>query len=214
MNRHVRPDAVLAFDHLIVTVKDFDAAADRIYAEHGLASVAGGVHPGHGTGNRVIPLGRDYVELMAVVDDDEAARSPLGRWVTERVAHGDNPAALCLRTDEIEGIAERLDLELLEMSRRRTDGGVLRWRLAGLDAALSDGLPFFIEWLMAPGDHPGHMSAGHANPPIGIDWVEIGGNRDKLEAWVGPHDLALRAVDAEPGIRRFGIRTERGVVQL
>ena len=205
---------MLAFDHVIITVKDFDAAADRIYAEHRLASVTGGVHPGHGTGNRVIPLGRDYVELMAVVDDDEAAQSPLGHWVKERVAHGDNPGALCLRTDEIEGIAERLDLELLEMSRRRPDGGVLRWRLAGLDAALSDGLPFFIEWLMAPDDHPGQAAAAHATPPVGIDWVEIGADHDEIEAWLGPHDLALRVVDTGSGVQRVGIRTERGVIAL
>ncbi len=205
---------MLALDHVIITVRDLDAASDRIYAEHGLASVVGGRHPGHGTGNRIIPLGPDYVELMAVVDGDEAAQSPMGRWVSERVVNGDDPAVLCLRTDEIVAVAKRLDLELLEMSRRKPDGGELRWRLAGLDNALSDGLPFFIEWDIAPGDHPGHMVAAHANPPVGIEWVEMGGSREQLDAWIGPHDLDLRAVGAGPGVRGVGIRTERGVIGL
>src|SRR5262245_6695165 len=76
---------VLALDHVIVVVADLDSAAGRLYREHGLASVAGGRHAGHGTGNRIVPLGSTYIELMAVVDPDEAASSPVGSWVGQRV---------------------------------------------------------------------------------------------------------------------------------
>ena len=41
-------------------------------------SVAGGAHEGVGTHNRLVPLGADYVELLAIADPDEAAASPLG----------------------------------------------------------------------------------------------------------------------------------------
>ena len=67
---------VLALDHVIVTVHELDAAARRYHEEHGLGSVPGGRHAGHGTGNRIVPLGTSYIELMAVVDGDEAASSP------------------------------------------------------------------------------------------------------------------------------------------
>jgi hypothetical protein len=53
---------VLALDHVIVMVQDLDAAARRCYEATGLASVAGGRHPGHGTGNRIVPLGGSYIE--------------------------------------------------------------------------------------------------------------------------------------------------------
>ena len=75
---------MLAIDHVIVVVDDLDAAAARLLDEHGLASLPGGRHEGHGTGNRIVPLGPDYLELMAVVDADEAVGSPLGAWVAER----------------------------------------------------------------------------------------------------------------------------------
>ena len=92
---------MLEFDHVIFAVRDFDDFAGRLRSDHGLGSAPGGAHPGHGTGNRIVPLGADYIELMSVVDAEEAAASPLGRWVTERVASGEGPAALCLRSDDI-----------------------------------------------------------------------------------------------------------------
>jgi Glyoxalase-like domain len=45
---------VLAVDHVVV-VHDLMAAARRYYEQTGLASVVGGLHPGHGTGNRIVP---------------------------------------------------------------------------------------------------------------------------------------------------------------
>ena len=39
-------------------------------------------------GNRIVPLGRDYIELLAVVDEDQASGSPVGRAVRERVDLG------------------------------------------------------------------------------------------------------------------------------
>jgi hypothetical protein len=39
---------------------------------YGLASIEGGRHPGWGTANRIIPLGDAYIELVTVVDDEEA----------------------------------------------------------------------------------------------------------------------------------------------
>ncbi len=95
---------MLAVDHVIVVVHDLDAAARRYDKQLGLGSVAGGRHAEHGTGNRIVPLGDSYIELMAVVDRDEAASSSLGSWVERRL--GEAPVALCLRTDDIEAAAE------------------------------------------------------------------------------------------------------------
>lgn len=44
-------------DHLIVCVGDLDEAARSFKDRLGLNSVEGGRHPGHGTANRIIPLG-------------------------------------------------------------------------------------------------------------------------------------------------------------
>jgi hypothetical protein len=202
---------VLAIDHVIVVVADLDDSARRLLDDTGLASVAGGRHPGHGTGNRIVPLGDSYVELMAVVDRGEAASSPLGTWVARRLAEvGEAPAALCLRSDDVDAIARRTGRLPEPMSRLRPDGVTLGWELVALDAAVADGLPFFIRWHVADGDHPGRVPAAHRCAVLGIDWVEIGGDGDRLASWLGPHRLPLRLVDGPPGPRRVAVAVADG----
>ena len=201
----------MAVDHVIVVVHDLDTAARRYDEELGLASVAGGRHAGHGTGNRIVPLGGSYVELMAVVDRGEAASSPLGRWVERRLGEvGEAPVALCLRTDDIEAVAQRTDRQPLPMSRTRPDGIELEWHIMALDAALTEGLPFFIQWHVSDVDHPGRALVEHRCAAVGIDWVELGGDEVRLASWLGPHQLDLRHVVGAPGPRRIAVAVANG----
>ncbi len=166
---------MIAIDHVIVLVPDLDRGAAQLLDRFGLSSVPGGRHAGHGTGNRVVPLGGDYLELMAVVDSVEAAESPLGRWAAAHTTADLTPAALCLRTDDIESIAALLGEEAGAMSRRLPDGSVLSWHLAGLPGMLGpDNLPFFIEWHCDPADHPGATPIDHRVETSGITEVKIG----------------------------------------
>jgi len=63
--------SVLTLSQIIVGVTDLDAATARFQAL-GFEVLDGGVHPGVGTANRVIPLGAQYIELLGVVDATEA----------------------------------------------------------------------------------------------------------------------------------------------
>ena len=71
----------MELDHVLIAVDDLEAAAKEVEERLGLASVAGGRHHGLGTANRIVPLGETYLELVAVVDDAEAAASGFGSWV-------------------------------------------------------------------------------------------------------------------------------------
>lgn len=205
----------LEIDHVIVVVADLAAAARRFCDDFGLASVAGGRHRGHGTANRIVPLGDTYVELMGVVDEAEAGGSPLGRFVRQRAEGGDRLAALCLRTASLDDLCMRLDLDAVAMTRDRPDGVQLAWRIAGLDRALGpDALPFFIEWEIELSDHPGRMAAPHSVTPHGIAWVEMGGPEETLAAWLGDHDLDIKVTGLRPGIRRVGLRVGGDIVEL
>jgi len=62
-------------DHVVMAVRDLDDAGDRLLRDHGLASVPGGRHARWGTANRIVPLGEDYIELIGVVDGEQAART-------------------------------------------------------------------------------------------------------------------------------------------
>jgi glyoxalase-like protein len=64
-------------DHAVYGTADLAAAA-RIEAQLGLTAVAGGRHDRVGIHNRIVPLGGgSSLELLAVADPEEAARSAL-----------------------------------------------------------------------------------------------------------------------------------------
>ena len=206
----------IRIDHVIYAVEDLDAAADRFRVEFGLDSIAGGEHPGWGTANRIVPLGREYLELIAVVDRDMAAASDFGRPVLEAVANGRPLVGWMVQPHDIHCVARRLGLDVVQGSRTRPDGSTLTWQLAGVaPARASDALPIFIQWDAAAGSHPGAAAAQHASRPHGFAWIEIGADEHALRDWLGDHDLPLRLVSAEPpGLTAVAIGTDAGEIVL
>jgi len=189
-----------SIDHVIVLVADLDDAAATMRSDHGLESLEGGRHAGHGTANRIVPLGDTYLELMGVVDEAEATGSPMGRWALGNRRDDLVPAALCIRTDDIGSEAARLGLKSLAMSRARPDGVILSWRLVGASELFAGAsLPFFIQW-DAPLLHPGRAPIEHRVAVHGIERVEIRGDADELRARVGADDLPLSITAGAPGI--------------
>ena len=53
----------MRIDHAIIGARDIDAVADRLWEQHGLASLPGGRHPGWGTHNRIVPLAGSSQEM-------------------------------------------------------------------------------------------------------------------------------------------------------
>ncbi len=101
--------AGVRIDHVIVASADLDAAAARLEAEHGLRASGGGRHEGLGTHNRIVPLGGGYLEILAVADAEEAARSQLGRALAASIARtGEGLMGWALAVDDVVPVAERL----------------------------------------------------------------------------------------------------------
>lgn len=185
----------LELDHIVVCVPDLAEAARDYQERLGLTAVEGGRHSGHGTANRLIPLGDVYIELLAVVEAKEAKTSALGTWAMHRAAVP-GADAVCLRTDDIDEVSERLDLQTMNMSRVTPDGVILDWRLAGLKQALSNGVPFFIQWDIPDDLHPGRVQVEHQAGPVGLGSVTIAGDIEQLGRWVeGVPGLELRSGD-------------------
>jgi hypothetical protein len=205
----------MQIDHVVYGVRDLEAAASRIEEEFGLGSVSGGRHPGWGTGNRIVPLGPNYVELLAAVDRGEAERSELGQSLIAAVANGDRFLGWCVSTDDIDAVAARLDLPVTAGTRERPDGNVLRWRSAGLERALAEpSLPFFITWDVPADLHPGRMGADHVARPQGIDWLEIGGDALRLNEWLDGSELPVRVIGGPPGVLAVGIAAQPDEIVL
>ncbi|MGH9018361.1 MAG: VOC family protein, partial [Acidimicrobiales bacterium] len=94
----------------IVLVADL-ATARRHMEGIGFTVLDGGRHPGRGTANLIVPFGRQYLELLAVVDSTEAAASPQGRPVLAALERrGPGLARWSVESADIEARGRRLGL--------------------------------------------------------------------------------------------------------
>jgi hypothetical protein len=154
-------------DHVLLAVRDLDAAALWIRERHHLTPVPGGRHPGVGTANMIVPLGDDYLELIAVVDPAEAALSPFRQGLATAPETGAAIATWAVRVTDIDAQKQRLDRAgiategPLPGSRLRPDGVLLEWRTLHIGSGLEQAIPFFIEWKVGAGAHPGAIAVEH-----------------------------------------------------
>ena len=205
----------MSIGQVILGVQDLDVAAADC-AALGLAVVDGGVHPGVGTANRLVPLGDSYLELLAVVDRGEAEGNLYGRSLLDTTAAGDRLVRWSVRSHAIEATAQRLGLEVTHRNRRRPDGSLLTWRSAGGELALELGwLPFFMQW-DDDDQFPGLTPAVHPVGPCSLAWIELATpDPERLERWTdGEAGLPLRLVEGEPGLRAVAVATPDGEVVI
>ena len=206
---------LLVLSQVIVGVRDLYDAADR-FRRLGFDVLDGGVHPGLGTANRVIPLGAQYVELLGVVSPEQARDNAFGRALLRATADRDRLVRWSLRTDAIDEVAARLGLRVEHRQRLRPDGELLTWRAAGLDVALADGtMPFFMQW-----DHeeqyPGVMPAAHPNGARRVTSLTVTPREpDRFRDWTVDADVPLRVSNRpDPGLWDAGIETDRGELTI
>lgn len=207
---------MLSIDHVVLGVADLEASAARIFGEHGLGSIPGGRHAAWGTGNRLIPLGDEYVELLAVVDPDVASAHDFGRFMQALTAEGDRWFTICLADDDLAGTAARLGLDVVTGERERPDGSVVRWRSCGLeDPKRAPWMPFFIDWDVPLALHPGRAQVEHRVRPTGIAWIAMGDD-GPLRDWLGGdgEGLPIRIVDGEPGVHAVAVSAADGEIVL
>jgi len=145
---------ITRFDHAVIAVRDL-AAATQTYQTLGFTVSPGGKHTGRGTENAIIRFGLDYLELLAIADEQEARAQGLNRAALADFLreHDGGLVGYALAAQNIAEDAERLRAFGLavdgpfEMSRERPDGTTLAWHLA-----VPEGIPwrrpwpFLIEW--------------------------------------------------------------------
>ena len=182
----------MRIDHVIWKADDLDRGAAHVTAEYGLREGGGGRHVGIGTHNRTFPLGGGYLEVLAVIDPEEATRSPLGQAI---VAAPEGLFGWAVAVEDVEAVAERLGLALMRIER---DG--MTASLAGVDESMAEPpLPFFIQ------RDPGSVNPSLRGDAGGIAWLELGGDAERMRTWLDGADLALRFADGAPGLHAVGL---------
>jgi len=199
----------LWFGNLVVGVSDLDAAAEQ-FRSVGLDVLDGGRHVQFGTANRVIPFGRSYLELLAVVDRAVAETTWFGRSLLAHLARREGLVRWSLRSHRLDAVAASLGLAIERRSRTTPGGRLLQWRAAGLELSLEHAwLPFFVEW--PDGDFPGGQPATHEVAVGDIAWMALTpGDGDRLARWLCGAVVPLRHVPGEPGLTACGIGLDGG----
>ena len=67
---------MLVLDHIAVAATDLAAGAQAVEAKLGLPLQPGGQHPHMGTHNRLMTLGPDYLEVIAIDPEGAAPAQP------------------------------------------------------------------------------------------------------------------------------------------
>src|SRR5262249_22321752 len=95
-------------DHVLLPVADLEVSAHQMDERYGLQANPGGRHAAGGTANYIVPLGRQYLELIAVVAPDEVKNSHLGARVEQAVREGQTFVAWALRTSDLDALRAKL----------------------------------------------------------------------------------------------------------
>lgn len=212
----------MRLDHIVFAAgpDGVTATAARLSEVLGEEFLDGGVHPRFGTRNRILPLaGGTYFEIVEVLDHPASDKAPFGQAVRARSELGGGWMGWVVAVDDIAPFEQRLGRESVNGNRHRPDGTELLWKQLGVKGLQADPqLPFFVQWISDPADHP---SAG-ASGAISLESLEIAGDPARVSEWLGqPVEHPLEDVKVEwvapngtPGIVAAQFLTPTGMVRI
>jgi Glyoxalase-like domain len=187
----------MRLDHVsyAVAADDLAQTVQRLGAQLGAAFSDGGLHPQFGTRNFVLPLdGGCYVEVVSALDHPAVDRAPFGQAVKRRADSGGGWLGWVVAVPDVTPVEQRLGRSAVDGHRHRPDGAELHWKQIGVMALMDDPqLPFFVQWLTSPDEHPG---AGGGR--VRLETIELAGEAGTISAWLGePSDHPLDEVKVE-----------------
>jgi hypothetical protein len=193
----------MRLDHILLAVRDLDAATTDYRDRLRMDARVGGVHPGVGTRNSLVHFGTAYLELIGVDD----AALPRGQALAGYLEQGDAPYTFALAVADLEATSATLRARGLAVdtprdgSRKTPEGVLLRWRAADLRPGTtlpshdSPQLPFLIEWgqdeagrgwfddRVALGAHAAGWGAVHALLIATHDAAGLAAEYERLLGW-------------------------------
>src|SRR5215470_11823575 len=164
-------------DHLVIAVRDLDAATETYTELLGRAPSWHGSHPAWGTANTLFRLSNTYLELLSPV-----GTGGLADWLRVHIeARGEGPYALAFGTDDAAACAAALRArglpaaEPLDGSGRAGSGAERRWRNVFLHPEDTRGTQLFaIQHLSAPNALPAAAAIGDDGAAVaGVDHAVI-----------------------------------------
>ena len=211
----------MRLDHLSYAAgpEGLASCVQRIGSALGASFRDGGLHPGFGTRNFVLPLQHGcYLEVVSTLDHPAVDASPFGRAVRARTEAGGGWLGWAVRVDDLAPIEARLGRTAVDGHRRRPDGTDLRWKQIGVnDLAVDPQRPFFVHWISGV-EHPSRNAE-----PISLRRLTIAGDESTVDDYLGvatrqPLDGVevewSEADEDETGVLVAGFDTPHGPVSI
>ncbi len=135
------PSRITGFDHVLVAVRDLEAAK-AAWERLGFTATPRGEHAEWGTANHCLMLAGGYVELIAATGEGPGARKVRAHLE----ARGEGLMGLALATDDAKGLFDDLQAvglvpEDVRSLSRAFEGETLKFRVFGIDPQDTPGVP-------------------------------------------------------------------------
>lgn len=204
---------LLGVDHIVIAVRNLDAAA-RDYTKLGFTVVPGGKHP-VGTHNVLIAFADgSYIELIAFYRDNSDHR-----W-WNALQRGEGLVDFCMQTDDLIGDTTRLRAAGVKIddpvpwSRTRPDGYQLKWLLSLARDEHRGVAPFLIQDETPRAERIPRETA-HRNGAVGIGTITVAvADLSSVSHWyrsaLGVNGTAVK----RPDIEAHGLAFEIGPHKL
>ncbi len=149
----------LTLDHVVIAVRDLDAATSDYETLFGRAPSWRGEHPRYGTNNTLFRIENTYIELLAM----GAGKAKEKQW-REQLAkhldkHGEGVYALALGTDDVKATARGMRDNGIDIADPHDGNGVdlitgarRSWRNALVDPKTTNGARIFVIEHMSPAE--------------------------------------------------------------
>lgn len=206
-----------AVDHLLLGVSDLNHGIAWVEQRTGVRAQAGGSHPGAGTRNALLSLGRThYLEIIA----PDPAQSAFNFQIDIRGLKEPRLITFAVVTNDIEGmaaIARKAGYQVFGPrtgSRQTLSGHMLRWKSMGVLNKLGSGgvepVPFFIQW-DAGVPHPSKTSPGGCEFE-GLEFQHH--DPAALRAALGTFGFEGKVSQAAPARIMAAVKTPKGRIVL
>lgn len=180
------------------------------------------------TGQKMMPLGGSvYMEIESIIDPFATSDPNRRPWWYKRAVALKSAvfSGVCLRVntmDELRELAKRHGGDVRSNTRTPPDGAPFKFwegpRTAGAHPWES-GKPSWCCWenrlYMHPSGQP-IVNAPGLVQPTGVAWIELGGTKAQMQAWLGqnPDDLQMKFNGKSAGLYAVGINTDAGLVEI
>lgn len=199
-------------DHLILAIGDLQKGIETFARLTGVRPEFGGEHPGRGTANALVSLGKGvYLEILAPASPGARIDPSWG----EITKHEElTPVGWALHARDLTKTVATLRGAGIPVSdpqpgsRKRSDGSTLHWQTAALAGQQLDLQPFFIQW----GEGTPHPSA---TSPQGCELVRVAlaaPEPEALRKLVQAVGIEVQISEGKPGGMTFSLSCARGEV--